>query len=93
MAVYRTEILNLDAVTAQGLSSALIGRNNIQKLVLTVEGSDVRARWDGVAPTTAIGHLFTSGSTLTVEGADAVRQLQLIATAATSTVTATGEAP
>lgn len=53
---------------------------------ITVEGTPVRFRIDGVAPTAAVGHLLAIGDVLTLEGGTAIIQFQVIATAGAGTI-------
>ena len=51
---------------------------------LTLEGGAVRYRYDGVEPTTLVGHLLQPGSTLTLLGQSQMSQFRAIRSTATS---------
>lgn len=92
MAIYRFEILVLDAITPQGILFRL-GADPVRRIRATVETNSVRYRYDGGAPTPTVGHLVAVGDQLELPGADACKHLRLIATAGTATVYITEEAP
>lgn len=48
------------------------------RLVLVCRDQDINVRWDGTAPTTAIGHVVASGDTFILEGNENIVQFQVI---------------
>jgi hypothetical protein len=58
------------------------------KAIITVETNPVRVRWDGTAPTTAIGHLCAAGSTIEITDHD-ITHFKAIATGADATLSIT----
>jgi hypothetical protein len=48
--------------------------------IITVEDNPVRIRWDGTAPTTAVGHLLSVGDTFTLHFSADIFHFQAIAT-------------
>lgn len=51
-----------------------------RQAVITVEDNPVRIRWDGTAPTTAVGHLLSVGDTITLHFSADIFHFQAIAT-------------
>lgn len=92
MAVHLFETLTLDDVTPQGLTTYRIGFAAMRTVHFTVEGGAVRYRYDGAAPTAAVGHLLAAGQAGEVRGTDVIRTLRFIAVSGAATVTVTGEA-
>lgn len=92
MATFRFQTLALDALTAQPVA-AQIGMHLARRAVVTVGAVSIRYRYDGGLPGTSTGHLVAANGQFALEGADAVRNLKLIATATTSTCFVTTEAP
>lgn len=60
-----------------------------QCVIITTETNSTRYRFDGVAPTTSIGHLMTSGSVLVLVGYAAITQFKIIASASDATIMVT----
>jgi hypothetical protein len=69
--------------------SVTVSSPAVTSALLTVETADIRVRFDGTAPTTAIGHLVAAGSSLTISGRANLTQLKMIATSTTATVRVT----
>lgn len=63
------------------------------KITMTVEGADIRYRWDGVDPTTTTGHYLGEGNQRELYGHTNLDQLRIIAVSDTATITITAEAP
>lgn len=53
----------LSGVTQLGLR--MLGANDCW---LTIEGGDLRYRWDGTSPSTTVGHLLPEGTPLRLDG-------------------------
>lgn len=79
--------LTLEAFTA--FTQAQVDRAN--RVILTVEAQSLRYRYDGTAPTDAIGHLLTAGSRLELVGNDNIQNLRVIRVTTDSTVMVTLE--
>lgn len=60
-----------------------VGELSARVVVITIEGADVRYRYDGTDPTADEGHLALSGSTFIVAGINNIRRLRLIRDAGT----------
>ncbi len=69
-----TTAILLEAFT--GFSLDDVERAN--RIRITVEANPVRYRYDGVMPTSAVGHLLVAGSEWMLEGADNIRNFALI---------------
>lgn len=61
-------------------------RKRAQKAFVTVETNSIRVRWDGTDPTASVGHLLTSGSSITIIGEDNVQRFRMIRASADATV-------
>lgn len=72
-------VAELTAATYDGAIEAMI----------SVESNPVRARWDGVAPTTATGHLLQQGDIVTLYTHDDIVDFQAIAVGSSSVLTIT----
>lgn len=57
-----------------------------QRAVITVETAQIRYRYDGGAPTDAVGHILNSGDVVTLIGYAAINQFRAIRTGGTSGV-------
>jgi hypothetical protein len=68
------------AITLTAAKYAPTARHQACRATIGVDSVAVRARWDGVAPTTAVGVLYASGSVIIVEGNLNISQLELIST-------------
>jgi hypothetical protein len=56
--------------------------------IVSVESNSIRVRWDGTAPTTAVGHLLPAGSMLELTGND-LATFKAIATGSDATISVT----
>lgn len=80
--------LNTFAFEALTVSNTAVGCTAATSLNATaalfgpVESSDVRWRADGTDPTTTVGHKLAAASYLYIEGADTLRKIKFIRTAA-----------
>ena len=92
MARYSFETIAVDAVTPVGLTTTQISTQPMRRVFLSIETQSVRLRYDGGPPSTTVGHLLVAGSFFTLDSADAIRQLRLIATTGTASIHLTGEA-
>ena len=72
--IVSTSALPLEAFSA--ITQEQVDRANRARI--TIEVNPVRYRYDGIAPTSAIGHLLVAGSELVIEGADNIRNLSFI---------------
>jgi hypothetical protein len=71
---------------SETLTSATYGAAT--KAMITVEGNSIRARFDGTAPTTTIGHLYLVGATITLTGHD-ITHFKAIAVGSDATLSVT----
>lgn len=69
-----TPSLYQDSVTTGGASSAF----------LTNETSQIRFRYDGVAPTSTVGHILEAGGILVLNGQQQMKDFKCIRTGSTS---------
>lgn len=58
------------------------GKRSATALMLSVETNSIRVRWDGTAPTAAVGHLLNPGDTFELYGLGNIKNLRMIRTAA-----------
>lgn len=75
------------AATAIGPTAATHASATTRKATrayVTVETASIRVRYDGTAPTAAIGHLKQAGEEFVVEGSANIAALLMIRTGATS---------
>lgn len=78
VAQYVSAELSLDATTAQPIQSR-IGQEPVRAVQMITGNNPVRYRFDGGLPTTTVGHLLQAGEPFALRGADACRNLRLIA--------------
>lgn len=71
-------MLTLDTLTSQSFPSE-VGGVKATSIFLTVEGANVRYRYDGGLPTQGSGHLLTIGSAYNLEGPQNVKNFRVIA--------------
>jgi hypothetical protein len=86
-AVHKTFETVTVADTAVGLTSttyAPAGKPQMQACTARVETAEVRIRWDGTAPTSAVGYVLSALDTFTVTSNEDISQLKMIRTGATS---------
>jgi hypothetical protein len=62
------ETITVTNAHSETLTSATYG--SATKAYITVADNSIRVRWDGTAPTTALGHLCDSGSIIELTGHD-----------------------
>lgn len=77
------------ANTAVGITATVLkpdGQNQISKCNLRLETAQIRYRWDGTAPTAAVGTVLEVGDVLVLEGYDVASSIRFIRTGATSGV-------
>lgn len=78
------------AATAIGFTDATIvetaGHPAATLAVCRLETAEIRVRYDGTAPTAAVGTLVEIGDTITVTGSDVLRAFRAIRTTGTSGV-------
>lgn len=58
--------------------SAYIETKRVDEALFTVENNAMRVRFDGTAPTAAVGHLFNAGDSFTVTGHGNVVKVKMI---------------
>lgn len=90
------EQLTISSVAVTPTSSKLLvtlanGRTkSAARAFITVETAGMRLRFDGVAPTTSVGHLIAAGDYITIDGVENVSNIKMIrATGSDSTVNVT----
>jgi hypothetical protein len=77
------------AGTAVGITAAILspsGQQQIAKCSVRLETAQIRYRWDGTAPTAAVGTVLEVGDILTIDGFDVASAIRFIRTGATSGV-------
>lgn len=72
---YGFELLTISTAAVPITPAVLSG---MQGCTVTLEGDDIRYRYDGTAPTTTVGVLATNGSTLVLPTIQAARNLLMI---------------
>lgn len=87
------ETLTITTAAATSLSSVVYGGTNanIIRALITAESSDIRYRFDGVAPTVSVGHILGAGGAVEFMGRDNITQVQFIATSGSATIMVTYE--
>lgn len=66
------------------------GTKHAARAFITVEVAGMRLRFDGVAPTSSVGHLISSGDYITIDGVENVSNIKMIrATGTDATVNIT----
>jgi hypothetical protein len=60
-----------------------------RQAVITIEDNPVRVRWDGTAPTTTEGHLFSAGDSITLQFSADIFHFRAIATAGNAKIRVT----
>jgi hypothetical protein len=68
-----TNTVYLDTTVGSGIT-----RRSADAVFLTVETNPIRVRWDGSAPTAAVGHLLNAGDTLEIVGLGNIKNLRMI---------------
>lgn len=68
-----TSSVYIDPTTTVGAT-----HRSADAVFLTVETNPIRVRWDGSAPTAAIGHLLNAGDTLEIVGLGNIKNLRMI---------------
>jgi hypothetical protein len=84
-------VTNAVAVTLTQSKLNPTGEVAATRVFITCETNAVRYRYDGTAPTTTIGHLFSAGDVLILEAGNNLKNLQFIATGANATISITYE--
>lgn len=56
---------------------------------ITTETNSIRVRFDGSAPTSAVGHLIPAGTSLELQSLSQIRNFRVIATGSDATITVT----
>ena len=84
-AITKTFALAFDQHTISDTALALVDLDFDQdeidatnRVVISVRSGSINLRYDGTAPTVAIGHNFITGDTLAIEGQIDIALLQLI---------------
>ena len=83
------------AVTTSGIrpTTATWTNTTVPKIaqyaLFTVEGTQIRWRVDGTAPSTSVGHLNTSGDVIEIRGSNNIAHVQFVATSSSGNIQVT----
>ena len=81
------EALPITNAAAVPLTAAVYGA--AVKALIVNETNNIRVRWDGTSPTTAVGHLLLAGSTIELDSAADIANFKAIAVGTASTISVT----
>jgi hypothetical protein len=83
----KTTVQTASTNTNNGL--AYVDTQRVDEALFTIETNAIRVRFDGTAPTAAVGHLFQPGDTFTVTGQTNVTKVKMIRQTADASVSVT----
>lgn len=69
------------STSAIGVTAALLSPTSgqpPQRALITIATNAIRYRYDGVSPTSTVGHYVVAGGSITVEGWQNIRNLKMI---------------
>lgn len=78
------ETVTVSTVSIGGTAAKLLinqaggGHKRAIRAFITIESAAIRVRYDGTAPTAAVGHALNAGDSLTVDGEGNVANLRMI---------------
>src|SRR5262245_46318739 len=82
------KVISFQQLASIGSATALTIPKKTKAMLISADGQSVRIRFDGTAPTAAIGHLLANGDSMFYHG-DYLTNIQVIQTAATAVVNVT----